>query len=91
MDICLKLFLLVGLIPATAVLARDPVGAGPKDFAASDADAQIRNLLKKIEPLEPADALKTFELADGLTMELAASEPEITDPIAMAWDEHLNL
>lgn len=36
---------------------------------------------------EPADALATFEVSPGFTLSLAAHEPEVTDPIAMAFDE----
>ena len=38
-------------------------------------------------PLSPQDALKTFRLADGLKIELVACEPDVMDPIAMAFDE----
>jgi len=37
-------------------------------------------------PLEPADALKTFELEDGLVIELVASEPQVVDPVAISFD-----
>ena len=38
-------------------------------------------------PYSPADALKTFQLPQGFRIELVASEPEIIDPVAMAFDE----
>jgi putative membrane-bound dehydrogenase-like protein len=39
-------------------------------------------------PLEPAEAQKLFRLADaGLRIELAASEPEVIDPVAIRFDE----
>ncbi|SHH29067.1 putative membrane-bound dehydrogenase domain-containing protein [Chryseolinea serpens] len=41
--------------------------------------------------LSPQDALKTFTLADGFTIELVASEPMVADPVAMDVDEHGNL
>ncbi|AYB29343.1 PVC-type heme-binding CxxCH protein [Chryseolinea soli] len=41
--------------------------------------------------LSPQDALKTFTLADGFTIELVAAEPMIADPVAMDVDEHGNL
>ena len=38
-------------------------------------------------PLTAEAAAKTFELADqALTIDLAASEPEVQSPVAMAWD-----
>ncbi len=36
---------------------------------------------------EPADALATFEMAPGFDLTLAAHEPAVVDPIAMAFDE----
>src|SRR5690606_28513589 len=39
-------------------------------------------------PLAPADALKSFELADDrLAIDLVAAEPDVIDPVAMAFDE----
>jgi putative membrane-bound dehydrogenase-like protein len=38
-------------------------------------------------PLSPAEALRQFRLAPGLRLELAAAEPEVESPVAMAFDE----
>ncbi len=38
-------------------------------------------------PLSPKEALKTFTVAPGFKIELVASEPDIMDPVAMAFDE----
>ncbi len=39
-------------------------------------------------PPVPADkALATFKIAPGFRLELAASEPMVVDPVAIAWDE----
>lgn len=38
-------------------------------------------------PLSPEDALKAFEAADGLRVELVAAEPLVMSPCAMAFDE----
>ena len=39
-------------------------------------------------PQSPAESMKTFVLADpDLTIELVASEPDVTSPVAIAWDE----
>src|SRR5437867_4320302 len=38
--------------------------------------------------LSPADALTTFRLAEGLRIELVAAEPEVVDPVAIAFDEN---
>src|SRR5213080_102045 len=40
------------------------------------------------KPLSPADAQKAFVLADSnLKIELAASEPNVVDPVAIRFDE----
>ena len=33
-----------------------------------------------------ADALKGISVPDGVTVQLSAAEPEVQQPIAMAWD-----
>ena len=39
-------------------------------------------------PLSPSEELARFRLADpNLTMELVAAEPDVTSPVAVAWDE----
>ena len=42
--------------------------------------------LPRIPPTEPADALATFEIRPGFELKLVAHEPNIVDPIAMAFD-----
>jgi putative membrane-bound dehydrogenase-like protein len=37
--------------------------------------------------LSPAEELKSFRLPPGFLIELAACEPEIADPVSVAWDE----
>src|SRR5690606_26571849 len=37
---------------------------------------------------EPADALSTFRVAPGFRLELVAHEPDVVDPVQMAFDEH---
>src|SRR5437867_10560110 len=39
-------------------------------------------------PLSPQEALPLFRLDPGLRVELAAAEPEIESPVAMAFDEN---
>jgi putative membrane-bound dehydrogenase-like protein len=41
---------------------------------------------KREPPLSPEDALGTFQLPPGFRIELVAVEPEIADPVAMAFD-----
>lgn len=43
--------------------------------------------MPRIAPTEPERALETFEIRDGFHLKLAAHEPDVVDPIAMAFDE----
>ena len=49
--------------------------------------SQSANPLANPGPLTPAEELKSFQIASGFTVELAASEPMVIDPVAMAEDE----
>ncbi|MCG8653891.1 MAG: cytochrome C, partial [Pirellulales bacterium] len=44
------------------------------------------NELPRIPATEPAQALKTFAVADGFRMEQVAAEPLIGSPVAIQWD-----
>jgi putative membrane-bound dehydrogenase-like protein len=61
------------------------MSATPPCFAQEDEDFQRE--LPRIAPLEPAEALTSFEVADGFRLELAAHEPLVHDPVAMSFDE----
>ena len=52
-----------------------------------DEDA-LREYLKPVPPKEPAEALKTFETADGFEMQLVAHEPMVNEPVAATFDEN---
>ena len=39
------------------------------------------------DPLSPKDELATFKTLPGFKVELVASEPDVIDPVAMAFDE----
>lgn len=41
----------------------------------------------RVPATEPENVMKTFEIEDGFTLSLAAHEPDVMDPIAMAFDE----
>ncbi len=43
--------------------------------------------LPRIPPREPASAIQSFQLASGFRIELAACEPQVVDPVAIAFDE----
>lgn len=44
--------------------------------------------LPRIKPVEPRDALRTFEVRHGFQLQLAAAEPVVVDPVAMDFDEN---
>src|ERR1700682_3296445 len=56
--------------------------AGTLGFAA-EPGAELKNS----EPLTPRDEQKTFRVAKGFRVELVGSEPNVVDPVAMAFDE----
>ena len=47
----------------------------------------IEDGLKRRKPLLPLEAVHSFRVAEGFGVELAAAEPNVTDPIAIAFDE----
>jgi putative membrane-bound dehydrogenase-like protein len=40
----------------------------------------------QVPPFSPEEALATFRLAEGFQIELVAAEPDVADPVAMAFD-----
>jgi putative membrane-bound dehydrogenase-like protein len=52
------------------------------------ADDKLADLLPRLKPTEPAEAMNTFHIAPGFKIELAACEPNVTDPVDIAWDEN---
>lgn len=65
------------MLLATGALAQDKQDSIDTDYGSE---------LPRIKPLEPADALKKFEVAAGFKVELVAAEPLVTDPVAIAYD-----
>src|SRR5262245_43733940 len=55
-------------------------------FAAAPADTKVPGLGNK-GPLSPREELATFKVAKGFKVELAACEPQVVDPVALAFDE----
>src|SRR5262245_20602998 len=43
--------------------------------------------LPRLKPTSPEDSLKTFKIDEGFRVELAAAEPDVTDPVAIDFDE----
>lgn len=48
--------------------------------------ALLASTLTAAEPVSPADSLKLFELHPEVRIELVAAEPQVIDPVAIAWD-----
>jgi putative membrane-bound dehydrogenase-like protein len=44
--------------------------------------------LPRHPPVEPKDAFSTFQIKPGFSLELAATEPLVVDPIAISFDEN---
>jgi putative membrane-bound dehydrogenase-like protein len=68
------------LLPIACAIAISLVGHSP-------ADTPLKDRLKSPPPTEPAAALRTFQTRDGFRMELVAHEPQVTSPVAAAYDE----
>jgi putative membrane-bound dehydrogenase-like protein len=49
------------------------------------------NDLPRVPATEPANAAATFQVRDGFRLELAANEPLVVSPVAMAFDENNRL
>ena len=60
---------------------------GHHSFAISPGDDQFASELPRIEPLTPAESMKKFTLKPDYALELVAHEPDIADPVAIAFDE----
>jgi mono/diheme cytochrome c family protein/glucose/arabinose dehydrogenase len=54
---------------------------------ANTASIEIKFKLPPPPPLTPAEELKTFQIDEGLKVELVASEPQIEAPVAMSFDD----
>jgi putative membrane-bound dehydrogenase-like protein len=48
--------------------------------------ADFKSELPRVKPVEPADALATFQVQPGFKIEQVAAEPLVTDPVAMSFD-----
>jgi putative membrane-bound dehydrogenase-like protein len=72
--------LVVGLVAVQGWRARLDAQAPTK------AEPSLKELLIRLKPLEPAEALKTFRLEKGFRIELVACEPDVVSPIALAFD-----
>lgn len=57
------------------------VEAGPKT-------SDLAGELPRVQPLSPAEALKTFVVHPEFRLELVAAEPDVLDPVSLAFDEN---
>lgn len=54
-------------------------------------EKSLQELLPRLKPLEPPEALKSFQIEEGFRIELVAAEPDVVDPIAIAFDEQFRM
>src|SRR5262245_20932597 len=50
-------------------------------------EPDFKDELPRIPPREPAEALKSFQIAPGFRLELVAAEPLLASPVALSFDE----
>ena len=81
MNTSILLTLLLAANPAASLL----VAADPSGDTASEA-ADYGDELPRYAPVDPAAALETFVVKPPFHVELAAAEPLVHDPVAMAFD-----
>src|SRR5262249_35755132 len=73
----------IALVLAALVLAGYSAQRSPSRGAWPPPVQKVSN---ESPPLSPAEALKTFYLPPGYSVELVASEPLVHDPVAIDWD-----
>jgi putative membrane-bound dehydrogenase-like protein len=74
------------LVGFCAALMVEVVGGAEKGERAGE--TSLAEPLPRFAPTEPGDVGGTFEVLDGFEMQLLASEPMVTDPVAMVYDEN---
>ncbi len=65
-----------------ALVALASLGAAPPIAGPKPADPD-----RPPPPLAPTEAARRFKVADGLAIGLAASEPEVTQPLSISFDD----
>ncbi|HUG66695.1 MAG TPA: PVC-type heme-binding CxxCH protein, partial [Pirellulaceae bacterium] len=68
------------------LLVSQPCSGQDKETDAVDRDYAAE--LPRIKPVEAKDALSTFTIVAGFRIEQVAAEPNVVDPVAMAFDEN---
>lgn len=83
-----RLFFRLGMLLLIGAVARLPAqpSCGP---APAKAEPQVDPAkdLPRVAPTEPAAALSTWRVRPGFALQLAAHEPQVRSPIAVAFDE----
>src|SRR5262249_50990057 len=74
--------MMIRILSAFLLLLPQGQDAGEKR-AQDDLAAQ----LPRLKPTPPDASLKTFKVEEGFRVEIAAAEPEVTDPVAIDFDE----
>ncbi len=97
MKLCSSLDLGKRILPLFALLPSLACGLEPEEESKdrfreivdiSRDEKALAEYLKPVPPKTPEAALKSFETADGFTMQLVAHEPLVYDPVAAAFDEN---
>lgn len=78
------LALAIGLFPATTALPQErPTGI--------PSDEEVARQLRPIPPRSPRDELAAMRFGEDLTVELVAAEPQVLDPVDVAFDAAGNM
>lgn len=78
---------------APLVLAITGLAISTSNVSAQEAKGDIKVYIPRKQteppgpPLSPADAIKKMQVPEGFHVELVASEPDLLNPVAMAFDE----
>jgi putative membrane-bound dehydrogenase-like protein len=79
---------LLSLCGLTFDVSRLPAAPAEEVKEVDSVDRDYSTDLKRFPPVPAQRALETFEVEPGFKLQLAAAEPLVTDPVAMAFDEH---
>ncbi len=79
----------ISLVPTLLLIACCSVQLMADETLEEDSlEKDYESQLVRTPPREPKEALTTFQVADGFRVELIAAEPLVSDPVAIAFDEH---
>ncbi|HVX63109.1 MAG TPA: PVC-type heme-binding CxxCH protein [Pirellulales bacterium] len=81
-----SLAVLAALVSSSMAVVSSRAQERPAKENAAETDYSAE--LPRIAPVEPADAVKTFQVQPGFRVEQLAAEPLVNDPVAMCFDEN---